>query len=171
MAFIHLLFMPKEYRLALPRTWSHEYWNVYKNGHHQYKKHEPLKFSQHTPTHRHRHKHQYPPGAPTHTGTPRCHHCRGQRQMTDAIQHFLLAWRFCFFSTLNATVPGQTKMGAVFVFWEEEEERQRVNDSHKNTKVAKKRNETLGTTEMCRGKSMWILISIPSVFTLAEQPP
>ena len=40
-----------------------------------------------------------PTDAPTHTWTPRCHHCRRQRQMTATIQHLLLALTSCFSNT------------------------------------------------------------------------
>ena len=41
-----------------------------------------------------------PTDAPTHTWTPRRHHCRRQRQMTAAIQHPLFAWTSSVFSKL-----------------------------------------------------------------------
>ena len=40
-----------------------------------------------------------PTDAPTHIWTPRCHHCRRQRQMTATIQHLLLALTSCFVNT------------------------------------------------------------------------
>ena len=75
----------------------------------------------HTPTHRHRHKHQYPQMHPRTHGRHDVT-TADDNDMTATIQHPLLAWTSCVFSTLNAAISVASPEAAVSIqqvgtFW------------------------------------------------------